>query len=145
MRAGSEHTIESQANMIPSSPEHPVPGLYPWFREHGTHLIHPEDLDAVERLIPFWRVFFCEGECDGYLVLRYRDRVYRVRPDFFTPIGNLPFGFGETVLVHGSVPPKIGVTREIGWHFGRKAAYYNLSFGTRKSTRWYFPEELTKP
>ena len=104
-------------------PDYPVPGFY-----HG-------------------QVYFCEGECAGDLVLNGGDRIYqRVRPELFKPMAaNVPFKVGETVRIRGSVPPKIGLIRDVQWHFKRQLAYYTLSFGERLSTRWYFPEELTKP
>jgi hypothetical protein len=108
---------------IPVSPDHPVPGVY-----RGA-------------------LYFCEGECEGDRVLSGGGRVYqRVRRELFKPIvANVPFKVGESVRVRGSVPPKIGLIRDIQWHFKRQSAYYTLSFGKRLSTRWYFPEELSKP
>jgi hypothetical protein len=107
---------------IPGGPDHPVPGVY-----RGA-------------------VYFCEGKCEGDFVLRAGDRFYRVRPELFKPIAaKLPFKVGETVRVRGSVPPKIGLIRDVEWHFKRQSAYYTLSFGKRRSTRWYFPNDLTKP
>src|SRR5262249_5919736 len=42
-------------------------GVYPWFPEHGTHVVHPDDLETFTKLVPAGKVFTVVGEGDGYL------------------------------------------------------------------------------
>ena len=74
-------------------------GLYQWFREYGEQLIHPDDLGAFERLQPNSKVFLCEEEQAGYLVLQYDQERYRVKPDLFKPVAPPKRIFRERVWV----------------------------------------------
>ncbi|MBK8236402.1 MAG: hypothetical protein IPK74_12660 [Deltaproteobacteria bacterium] len=51
--------------------------LYPWVEEHGTDLIHPDDLTTVLDLLPHGKVFRLVGEEGGFLRLRYGDSEFR--------------------------------------------------------------------
>lgn len=71
-------------------------GIYPWFREHGVDLIHPDDLEAFTQEASNCKVFECVDDSD-YLTLRYNGNYYRVKDRLFKPVPNPEYAFGETV------------------------------------------------
>jgi hypothetical protein len=116
-------------------------GLYPWFVEHGEDLIHPSDRKSFATLFPQGKVFRCEGISDGYLILRYGEEMFRVRPDLYRVVSPPIYEFGQRVrerLGSGTV----GRIRGIGWHFKKQSPYYLLQVDDKAKSRQYFDEEL---
>ena len=120
-------------------------GLYQWFREHGVHLVHPDDLGAFERLMPNSKVFVCEGDEGEYLVLRYGQERYRAKPELFKVVSPPPKAFGEMVWVTKDGQPSEATVSDIIWHFQRQEPYFLLEFGGRKGTKQYWPSDFQTP
>jgi hypothetical protein len=58
-------------------------GLYPWFPEHGFTFIHPANRRDFEDIQPAGKVFELLETANGWLLLRYQDRQYKVKPELF--------------------------------------------------------------
>ncbi len=115
-------------------------GLYQWFEEHGTTLVHPFDLDALRSFHPNGRVFECIAEDDCFLVLRYGEAQFRVRPSLFKEVPAPKWKIGETVEVVDK--GRLGQVTEIKWHFQRAEPMYFLSFDGKISKKRYWSRDL---
>lgn len=117
-------------------------GLYPWFEEDGSELIHPDDLATVKRLMPHGLVFQLLGEGDGFIRLSYGDVVVRVRPSKFQEVIADVRTVGEAVrLVDGRAGEVIGVQ----WHHKRAEPMYKLCMEGKKKSKRYWNSDLVKP
>ena len=116
-------------------------GLYQWFEEHGTDLIHPEDLPGFRALIPNGKIFECVGRDEEYLTLRYGDMEFRVRPSLFKIVARPSRRFGEEVHLSNG---KRGIVTDIQWHFQRAEAMYHLMFDGKKRSRRYWESDFAK-
>jgi len=117
-------------------------GLYPWFREHGTHLIHLDDLSDFESLGPYCKVFICEGEQSGYLVLRYDQKRYRVKPDMFEPVAAPKCSFGEDVSVMKQKQLRRAKVSGIIWHYKRQEPGFYLESEGKKWKKQYWASDF---
>ncbi|WP_146009639.1 DUF6960 family protein [Deinococcus planocerae] len=115
-------------------------GLYPWFEEHGSHLIHPDDLDAWRALGPYGRVFELRGEEGEYFALGYGDQVFRVRPGLWRELRDVPFGVGDRVQTQDR---NEAIIHEALWHHQHKQAFYLIAKRGKRSTKRYFKYDLT--
>lgn len=115
-------------------------GLYQWFEEHGRHLVHAADLEAFRQLSPNGKLFLWEGMEGDYLVLRYGDAVFRVRPDLFRPVGEPLFGFGSRVSVPGKGD---GVVTGMSWHFKRGEPMYVITVKGKELKKRYYSSDLS--
>jgi len=52
-------------------------GLYPWCIEHGTELIHPDDLEKFKKETNNCKIFKCIEE-GNYITLKYSDTTAKV-------------------------------------------------------------------
>ncbi len=115
-------------------------GLYPWFNEDGEDMIDDNDVESFKRLIPYGKVFYCESESDGYIILRYAEKTYKVKPKLFYEVEPPKFTFHEEVIICNK--NERGVIMEIQWHHGKSQEFYFLNIrGKRKNSR-YFSNEL---
>ena len=73
-------------------------GLYPWFIEHGTELIYPDDLENFRKEMNSCKVFQCIEE-GNYITLKYNDRLYKVKDNLFRPVLVSKFDFGEEIEI----------------------------------------------
>lgn len=114
-------------------------GLFPWFPEHGTDHVHPDDLVAMQTLGPYGKLFVCEQESD-YLSLRHRDVTYRVRPTLFCPVSAPSFGFFEHVI---SVSTNEEATIDsIEWHHKQAEPIFYLAIKQKRKSKRYLTSEL---
>ncbi len=114
-------------------------GLYPWFEEHGTDLIHPDDLDAVRKLMPNGKVFQVVGEEGGFLRLRYGEIEFRCQPTLFKPVAASVRGIGESVtLTDGRSAEVI----DVQWHHQRAEPMYQLRVEGKKKSNRYWGSDL---
>ncbi len=114
-------------------------GLYPWFIEHGTELIHPDDLEKFRKETNNCKVFQCIEE-GNYITLKYNDRLYRVKDNLFRPVPIPKFDFGEKIEIVKN-KEKVIIT-DIMWHYKKQEHYYFVSSQNRKKSKRYFGEEL---
>ncbi len=132
----------------------PTYGLYPWTPDYGYRYVHPASRLLFEDVEPINKVFERLGDAppdrDGeWLLLRYDDATFKVRPDLFSELGgrarHLPFGFGETVrerLGEAGQPPRRGTIAGIFWNPTTDRPRYTLWLGKRRNDRVYDPDEL---
>ena len=114
-------------------------GIYPWFIELGTDLIHPSDLDAFKEESNNSKIFECVDVKD-YITIRYNNNYYRVKERLFKLVPTPKYSFGQMVFIKEK--KEIGIVTDIMWHYGKKVHYYLLSTEGKKKTRRYFEEEL---
>ena len=117
-------------------------GLYPWFQEHGTHLVHPNDLEAWVALQPYGRVFERVGEEGEFLKLAYGNHVFRVKPDFFRPVRSPSKRIGDVVRLESGGEVKEGTIVEIQWHHQRNEPFYLLKINGKRSSRRYWDSDF---
>jgi hypothetical protein len=114
--------------------------LYPWFEEHGTSLIHPEDLDRLRHLSPYGIVFKRVGTDGDYVVLSARGQTVRVRPSLIQNVPTPAFDYGQEVRIAGK--DLSGRVVEIGWHHQQGRPFYHLAIGGKRNSRRHWDEEL---
>lgn len=115
-------------------------GIYQWFVEHGTELIHPEDLDNFKALQPNGKVFKCINDDGNFITLEYADMQYRVRNDIFKPVDEPVKTIGEKVELKEIQVG--GIVIDITWHFQCKAHIYCLEINGRKKSKRYWAEDF---
>ena len=116
-------------------------GLYPWFPELGSELVHPDDLQKLRDFHPFGKVFHTvEGE--DWIVLHYQDHRFRVRPEKFRPVSGIRYWIGDRVMALQSGRLRAAAVDDVHWHFKLERPMYFLSFDGKRSSRRYFDDEL---
>ncbi|KNY25872.1 DUF6960 family protein [Pseudobacteroides cellulosolvens] len=100
-------------------------GVYPWFYEDGEDLIHPLDLCRFKErfLYSGGKVFFCKDIVEKYLVLKYKDELFRVKPDLYNRVKMPTFDYGDYLKLKDR-PEAICVVNDIVWHFKEDAPKY---------------------
>jgi hypothetical protein len=132
----------------------PTYGLYPWTPDFGYRYVHPASRVLFEDVEPLDKVFELLGTApadqDGeWLLLRYDDATFKVRPDLFNELGgrsrHLPFGFGDPVrerVGEGGQAPRRGLVAAIIWDGPADRPRYTLWLGKRRGVRVYAADEL---
>lgn len=120
-------------------------GLYPWHgqSESERRLVHPEDLERLKILWPYCKVLERLGEAAerGFILLRYAESTFRVRPDLFQPVPPPAFDFGGEVRLRKD-PERTGVIDAIYWHYQQAQPFFLLRLGKKRSLNRYQAEEL---
>ncbi|MGV3538893.1 MAG: DUF6960 family protein [Rufibacter sp.] len=117
-------------------------GLYPWFPGYGYADIHPANRREFEWLEPHNKVFEKIGELNGWLLLRYADEEFKVRPDLFSPIKPLPFAFGEWVKPANQSGGPVAEIMDIFWSTSEDAPLYGLRVGKQRLEGVYRQAQL---
>lgn len=123
----------------------PVDGgwcLYPWFEEHGSEYIHPDDIDAFRTLMPNGKLFKWIGTDNDFVVLEHASKQYRVKPTLAKPVPKPVYDFGEAVRVRSGNENKPATIRDIMWHFQKNEPFFYLDFEGKKSSRRYWTHEI---
>ncbi|RNI32566.1 hypothetical protein EFA69_04405 [Rufibacter immobilis] len=107
-------------------------GLYSWFPGYGYAHIHPANRREFEQLEPHNKVFEKVSEINGWLLLRYADEEFKVRPDLFTAISWLPFTFGEWVKPANQPSGPVAEITDIFWNVSEDAPLFGLRVGKQK-------------
>lgn len=110
-------------------------GIYSWFEEHGADLVHPADLEAWRALRPSGKVFRREGPGGEYIVLRYGEANFRVRPELFEPIDAPVVAMGRSVALKTGEDAAV---LNIGYHHKRNEPMYQLTVAGRKKSKRYW-------
>lgn len=121
-------------------------GLYPWFVEHGEHLVHPDDRHKFDRDHPHGHVFVRLGEEGPYLVLWYVGGAVRVLPDLFQSVPSPRFACGQHVRTNPPRTPRVGTVLAVIWHWKREAPMFYIHEDGRDAfvhRGRYFAEELS--
>lgn len=117
-------------------------GLYPWFRESGEHLIHPDDRSNDPANRYYGRVFFCSGVTeDGYLILNFAGKEFRVKPDLYHPFNAPMFNFDDYVR-YKAKPERTGIILEINWHDKNAREMYKLLINGKRAKKRYWSDDL---
>jgi hypothetical protein len=121
-------------------------GLYQWFEEHGTDLIHADDLESFRRFLPNGKVFHCVGVDGEYLILSYGEHEFRLKPQLFKPVPQPARTIGESVSVRSKGEVINGVIHEIMWHFQRAEPFYFVLADGKKLSKQYWKDDfITSP
>ncbi|WP_224242912.1 DUF6960 family protein [Hyalangium gracile] len=115
-------------------------GIYAW-SSRDQRLVHPDDFDALDRLIPYGKLLRVAGVDGQYCVLEYGEKVFRVDPQRFMPKPAPRFRIGQSVATRGA-DEKHGVVVDVFWHFNRGEPYYFVRFGNKVSSKRYWGEDL---
>ncbi len=75
-------------------------GVYGWFPEKGTALVHSADLERFIAARPTGRVFGYARRDDGWISLSAGDDTFRVRDDLLKPVPPPTFWMGDAVRFH---------------------------------------------
>jgi hypothetical protein len=117
-------------------------GLYPLFSTaYQDDNVHPDDFEEFRLLHPHSKVFHCVDEVDGYLVLQYQDKKYRIKPEKYQVLPEPKFTFNEQVI-DPNHPDKVGIIRHIGWHFKYKKHLFAIELDGKPKSRQYFAEDF---
>jgi hypothetical protein len=117
--------------------------LYQWFPEFGTNLVHPDDLDAFQRLIPNGKVFRCSESEGGFLKLQYGRDFYRVRPShLFKEVSRPEKVFFEMVKILQKGKVLSAEVTDILWHFQRSSPFYLVSIDGKKLKKRYIASDF---
>ncbi len=117
-------------------------GLYPWFRESGPDLIHPDDLAIVHAHSPYCVVCEVVGEEGQYLILRYYEHQVRCKPQLFQSVPRPAFRVGQLVRTKAPRTERTGVVRGIGWHYKRNEPAFFLAIESKPLKSRYWADEL---
>jgi hypothetical protein len=118
-------------------------GLYPWFRESGPDLIHPDDLPVVLAHSPYGMVCECVRTEGPYLVLHFGPFEFRAKPDHFDPVPPPPFQVGQEVKTIAPRTPRTGKIRVIRWHFKRSEHLFFIEADGKALSNRYWASQLT--
>ena len=114
--------------------------LFPWFEEHGESHVHPEDLGDLLSLMPYGKVFEVQGKRDGYTVLAYGDKLFRVHPNLLREVDQPAFRIGEEVRIEAS--GAVAKVSAILWHHSKAQPFYHLALKGKKRRKRYWAGEL---
>ncbi len=114
-------------------------GIYPWFKEHGSGLIHPADLEAFAQEANSSKVFECIEDSE-YLTLKYNSNCYRVKDKLFKPVPTPKYSFGEIVKIKEN--DEEAIITDIMWHYSKQEHYYLISIGNKKKSKRYSETEF---
>ncbi|MBQ3546797.1 MAG: hypothetical protein IJA34_17705 [Lachnospiraceae bacterium] len=114
-------------------------GIYPWFKEHGSDLIHPDDIGTFVKEANNCKVFECieDGE---YLTLKYNSNYYRVKDKLFKRVPTPKYIFGEIVRLRKN--DEEAIITDIMWHYGKQEHYYLISIRGKKKSKRYLETEF---
>jgi|GEM_PF-1066300 len=120
-------------------------GLYPWHGQSESErgLVHPEDFERLKLLWPYCKVLERLGEAaeQGFIVLRYGESTFRVRPELFQPVPPPAFDIGSEVRLRKD-PERTGVIVAIYWHYKQAQPFFLIRLGVKRSLNRYRAEEL---
>jgi hypothetical protein len=117
-------------------------GLYPWFRESGLDLIHPEDLPTVLDHSPYCKLCEVIGADGQYLMIRYGSHQFRGRAEFFTTVTSPAYCIGQSVTTKAPRTLRAGVISDVGWHYQQNAPFYFLDVDGDAISSRYWQDEL---
>jgi len=112
-------------------------GLYPWFVENREHLVYPPDLEKFEKLSPYGKVFQCVNEDDQYLMLKYKDETFSVKPDLYKQVSAPKINFNDKVRLVEKPNAEV-VINEIFWHSDRNEPMYFITIDGKKKSKRYW-------
>lgn len=113
-------------------PYFPDYGVFLQWPHPGIEWIHPEDVEAAERVIPSNRVFRREAYEAPYYRYRYGDLVLRLKPSMWLPLEGEGFDIGdqvETVGVGMQQDLFVARIRQRRYDRRRQVIYYRLQRG----------------
>jgi hypothetical protein len=110
--------------------------------------IHPEDVEAVKRVIPSRRIFRREDIDMEFAMISYADLQLRVRPTMWLEVIDEGYWVGDLVEVKsglGRRDPMIATIREIHWDPDSGRIQYYLQSGEREPMHTPFHIEDFQP
>ena len=113
--------------------------LCPWFEEHGTDMVHPEDVPIIRNVCPYGKVFRVEGQADGFTLRSYGTARFRIKPHLLIAVDEAKYAVGEIGTRAG-----IGEFQVTGvyWHHRDARPYYTISVEGRRKSKRYRADDL---
>ncbi len=107
-------------------------------------LIHPEDINDYDELMPYDCLFECVAHDGKYLTLMREGKKVRVKPDLFKELPQPDKVYGQKVRVKSKKTRKIieGVVSEIGWHFKYSKHTYSITANGKRKKKNYWEEDF---
>lgn len=128
---------------IDSTAQSPIQwGLYPWFTEHSTELIHPEDLDSLQAFSPYGKVFEVIGRDEDYIFISYGGQTFRVKPTLFQPVPRPAKRIGDVVRVQLKGKTELGIVVEVQWHHQKSEPFYIIEIEGKLSSKRYWHHDF---
>lgn len=105
--------------------------------------VHPDDVDKVRKDHAPWLLYYVEDVKGGYLYLRYREQIYRVKPEGFVVVKSPSCWFGDTVLIRRS-SGELNEAVVIGpsWHYKAGHHYYRVNVDGKIISRRITEEDI---
>ena len=114
-------------------------GRCPWSYQLSKDKIHPEDLEKFSTLHGSFVVYeYIETDGD-YIIIKWGNYTFRVKPDIFKEVKEPKYKIGDTVKIKGM--DAIICLNE--WHDEKKEHYYFVTINGKRKSRRYFESELT--
>jgi hypothetical protein len=137
----------SEENRLPLKrpPQH---GVYLRWPLDGDDWIHPEDVEAVKRVIPSRRIFRREDIDMEYAMISYGDLKLRVRPTMWLEVEYDGYWVGDQVEVRSQLGRRdhmIATIRDIHWDPDSGRIQYFLQSGQREPLHTPFDVEDLQP
>jgi hypothetical protein len=117
-------------------------GLYQWFEEFGTELIHANDLESFRRFLPNGKIFHCLGMNGEYLLLSYGELQFRVKPNLFKPVPKPARTIGDKIAVRSKGKIVNGIICDMIWHFQRAEPFYHIFADGKKLSKQYWKDDF---
>jgi hypothetical protein len=115
-------------------------GLYPWFEESGTTLVHPDDLDAFRKLVPYGKVFAVARDEGDFIRLAYGAQVFRVKPDLLRHVDAPKFAIGDRARI-ANKPGDVEIDA-IQWHHKDERPFFLVKRNGKVESRRYWADDL---
>lgn len=117
--------------------------IYRWFYEDGEDLIHPDDLERFKDRFQYHGscLFFCIDEDKEYITFKYKEELFRVKPQLYKRVRMPMFSYGEHLKLK-KCPNAICKVEDIRWHYDKTEPFYNLIVDGKKKSKRYYEDEF---
>ena len=112
-------------------------GYFTWFPEHGSHLVHPEDIGWFGDAGVQGAVGMVAPGPDSWLVFHLGKKTVRLASEIVHPCASPDFRHGQRVETLPPRTPFTGEITSIKWHFERHEPFYLVG---PKHSRYYSHE-----
>ncbi len=117
--------------------------IYNWFYEDGEDLIHPNDLERFKERFRCHGncLFFCVGEDKDYITFKYKEELFRVKPNLYKRVEMPIYSYGEYLKLK-KYPDAICEVDDMRWHSDRSEPFYTIIVNSKKKSKRYYADEF---
>lgn len=120
-------------------------GRYLWFLdEKRRDWIFDDDFESFNAQHSLGRIYHCVEDNGDFIVIQSkRDESYRVKKEGFRVSPFTNFYIKDRVkILNGSKVGKTAFILGMGWHSNHEKIIFILEIDGKKSSRWYFEEDI---